>query len=40
MAKKKTDPNLEFLERLAKAIPCEDEDLARKKCPKIKWSRQ
>jgi len=35
-----TDKNLEFLERLAKATPVEDEDLARKKCPKIKWGRQ
>jgi len=32
-----TDKNLEFLERLAKATPCEDVDLAREKCPKIKW---
>jgi len=40
MAKMKPDPNLEFLERLAKATPTKDEDLARKKCPKIEWPKQ
>jgi len=35
-----SDVNLQFLERLAKAEPCEDVDLARKKCRKIKWPGQ